>query len=138
MRRVSRLGLAWFLSSCLLLSAATSVSEPDASAWSDTIHSLEGSFAVHVDPETRSSRILRTDDRAGASPQLRVMVERHRGGDLEIRLHPVEKPGAPARFFGQNAGWDGELRGFRVEYSYDGKAWRRLVPGERNKHERKK
>jgi len=85
-------------------------------------------FAVIIDSETKTANIIRSDDRAGPSPQLRVMIRRQQGAEVEIRLRAIEKPDAPLRYSGEAKDWDGSMTGFRVELSFDGKHWKTLAP----------
>jgi hypothetical protein len=105
--------------------------EPTESLWTETILSTEGSFSVRIDPESRSVVAMRSDDRAGPSPQLRVKITLPKGGEWDIELRAQERGGRPLWYLGQDPAWNGELTGFRVEYSYDAKAWKALTPRKR-------
>lgn len=113
------------------LPVAGAAEESESPLWTDTIRSAEGDFAVSIDPQTKSAHIIRFDEREGPSPQLRVKILREIGGELEIRLRSLAKPEPPLRYAGRNEEWGGEITGFRVERSFDGKSWSALVSGKR-------
>lgn len=112
----------------LVLSAAPAcaIDDTEAPLWTDTIRSAHGQFALSIDPNTRTVSVIRADDRAGASPQLRMRIVAPGGGTRSIPLRPVSKGDNPLRYQGEDKDWDGKLSGYALEYSLDGKGWNRL------------
>ena len=123
-----------FAALSLLLPVALVIAQEPTPLWTDTIKASEGIFAVNIDPETRTVNIMRTDDREGPSPHLRVLLQRSEGPDREIKLRALEKPFGPLRYVGQDKDWDGAMTGFRVEFSLDGKSWKCLAPKAKSLH----
>lgn len=127
-QREDRLRNFFLTALSFLLPVAIVIAQEPTPLWTDTIRSAAGNFAVNIDPESRSVNIIRSDDRDGSSPQLRVQIQRGTAPSKEISLHAVEKPGAPLRYVGHDNSWDGAMTGFRVEFSFDGKSWKTLAP----------
>ncbi len=112
----------------LLVPIAVVIAQEPTPLWTDTIRSSEGVFAVVIDPESKTASIIRSDDRAGPSPQLRVLILRDNLAVREIPLKFLERPGSTLRYLGEDPAWDGAMTGFRVELSFDGKSWKSLAP----------
>jgi|GEM_PF-4836078 len=112
----------------LLLPVAIVIAQEPTPLWTDTIRSPVGDFAVNIDPESRTVNVIRSDDREGECPRLRVMILRGASSEKAIGLQVLEKPGSPLRYTAHDKGWDGAMTGFRVEYSFDGKSWKTLAP----------
>lgn len=110
----------------LLAAPAAALDEAEAPLWTDTIRSAHGQFALSIDPNTRTVSVIRADDRAGASPRLRMRIVAPGGGSRAIPLKPVTHGDRPLRYQGEDAGWDGRISGYSLEFSLDGKGWQKL------------
>lgn len=110
----------------LCAAPASAIDDTEAPLWTDTIRSAHGQFALSIDPNTRTVSVIRADDRAGASPQLRMRIVAPGGGSRAIPLRPVSRGDNPLRYQGEDKDWDGKLSDYALEYSLDGKGWNRL------------
>lgn len=105
--------------------------EEDLPLFTDTIRSPLGHYALSIDPNSRTVSVIRSDDRAGASPQLRMRIL-NGTTSREIALKAISRPDAPLRYQGHDPGWDGRLSSWVLEYSVDGRGWAKLEPKKKN------
>jgi hypothetical protein len=115
----------------LILAAAprafASGAEEELPLFTDTIRSPLGHYALSIDPNSRTVSVIRSDDRDGVSPQLRMRIL-NGTASREIALKAVSRPDAPLRYQGHDPNWDGRFSSWVLEYSVDGKGWTRLEP----------
>lgn len=113
----------------LILAAAPRAlaAEEELPLFTDTIRSPLGHYALSIDPNGRTVSVIRSDERAGTSPQLRMRIL-NGAASREIALKAVSGPDAPLRYQGHDPGWDGRMSSWVLEYSVDGRGWSKLEP----------
>ena len=105
-----------------LILAARADEGEESELWTETIRGSSGQFAVSVNGNEGSVRVLRGDQRDfPALSLLRVRMWRKQG-EVVVALEKVAKEGITPRYQGQAKGWSGALTGFVLEKS-DGKSW---------------
>lgn len=100
--------------------------EKVAEKWEDVIRSEQGSFAVSVQPKTKTVEVKKIDGNGGAPPHVRVRILRPDDRPLELRLRTVERLGAPPLYTGTIPSWNDSYMGLEVDFSFDKKTWKKL------------
>jgi hypothetical protein len=84
-------------------------------------------YQIKLEPEKKQVEVRRVNPPPGNPPQLRLKLFRKEKKPLEIKLHAIEMKQSPQRFIGRSEEWNGSQMGLELQFSFDGKSWKRLM-----------
>lgn len=106
---------------CALVLASLPARAED-SFWSESLSTRYGEFAVRIDGGDGSVSVLRGDERAVPSPELRIRLSAVGGADTVVELRKRERWDMPLLYQGKPERWSGALEAFTLERA-EGKQW---------------
>jgi hypothetical protein len=94
-----------------------------AAAYTDPVI---GNYTVSLEQQNSSIEVSKINTDHNKPPKLRVKILRKNKKPLEIGLKMVEVSNTPLHYSGQIGPWDDSHIGLQLEFSFDGKSWKRL------------
>ncbi len=93
-------------------------------AWTESVSSKDGQFALSLDSQSKRAVVYRSDDRNLGQLQLRLRILRANQPALELGLRRFDNGETPWKYGAHAESWDGQCVGMELESSVDGKAWK--------------